>query len=399
MKSTKWLVSLAGVLICSSNIAFADFTWNGFLTVGGGIADPDEGETLEGYEDTFTFQEDSVLGLQASSELSDKVTATVQVLAKGSREFEPEISWANISYNVNDDLMVRVGRYQMPLYLYSDYLKVSYAYHWISPPSDVYVDVASSQNGINVVYDKSFSFADVTAEFYYGSDDADLSGTGGTDLVTEWRKQWGLVGTMAFDWVTVRLSYNPVHLTVDGYGNVPLPAPLNNIDGLRAVLNSLPVGLVGTGASQVADDLAYEDDKLIYGSAALKLEPGNFLFVTEFTDLDYKSGPGADGNTWYVSGGYRFGDWMVHLTHSESDQDAADLSSKIPLIPTVTDGLIAAVDGVTGFYEIEKETDSLGVRWNFSPGVAFKAEYADTEVTDNPSRSGKVLRFAIDAVF
>ncbi|GAB1259243.1 hypothetical protein [Aurantivibrio plasticivorans] len=388
---------LMGLMFFLPSICFAEITWNGFLSVGGGIADADEGDELAGYEDVATFQQDSVLGLQASTDINDHVSVTVQILANGANGFDPQVTWANVNYQFSNDLAFKLGRYQTPLYLYSDFLDVGYAYHWISPPSEVYLGAGSTQDGIELIYQKSFGDAYFTGQFFYGGA-SEIVESSGVDLSVDSRKRGGFAVSMVYDWLTVRAGAQSTETSIEGYSDIALPG-VGSVGGLIATLNSLPVGLVGTGAQNTAEILAFQEDEFVYSSLSIKAELGQFLVVTEFTDLAVDDSPAAEQQSWYVSGGYSFGDWMIHLTHSETDNEAPDLTSDIPVIPTVTDGLIALIDGFTAATAIDQKTNSIGVRWDFTSGVAIKAEYSDIDADNTPASSGNLFRVAIDAVF
>ena len=50
---------------------------------------------------------------------------------------EPELEWVYLGYNY-EDLLFRVGRLRIPLFLYSEYYYVGYAYTMARPPTEVY---------------------------------------------------------------------------------------------------------------------------------------------------------------------------------------------------------------------------------------------------------------------
>jgi len=118
---------IAGLVAVPMSPAMAEIQWNGFLSVGAGMTFDDD-EKLAGYDNDLSFAPDSILGLQASSELGENLLVTGQWVARGDTS-EVKAEWLYLSYQFNPNLRINVGRQRMPLFLYSDYMDVGYAYH------------------------------------------------------------------------------------------------------------------------------------------------------------------------------------------------------------------------------------------------------------------------------
>jgi hypothetical protein len=376
--------------------ASAELQWDGFISAGGGIADPDSGSELAGFEDKFTFDTDTVLGLQVRGAINEKLSATGQIVARGSEDFDPDMAWAYLSYEATEKLTAKLGRIRLPFYLYSDFLEVGYAYHWISPPAEVYFVPVDSTNGFDLVYSTNFGRVDASLQGYFGSFDKDIDSEG-TAINISARDQVGLVATGNYDWLTLRGSVHQSKVNLGGFGETALPAPFGSIDNLAATLNGLPSFLVGAAGSEVANNLSADDVTFLYSEFALKAEYNNWLFVTEFTRLKSDSGPLADQNRAFASIAYTMDDWTVHFTQGRADDDAADVSGSLPVIPGVTDGLIQLVDGIADGFADESTTNTIGLRYDFTAGAAFKIEYSD--VDDKKGVDGNIVRFVVDAVF
>jgi len=129
------LTKVAYVLfLATAQNAFAsdgDIRWSGYMNlVGGMLKDKEINDFtsntqhpgIVGYENRFTGMQDSQFALQASKRLTDKLTVTGQLLARGSvDEFKQEITWAYVSYDINGNSMLRAGRLGLPTFYYSDY--------------------------------------------------------------------------------------------------------------------------------------------------------------------------------------------------------------------------------------------------------------------------------------
>lgn len=159
-----------------SGQAIADIQFNGFLSVGGGLIDTDKRD-YEGFDDSLSFDTDTVFGLQTSSQLSDNLSATGQIVSRGSDGYEAEIEWAFLTYQMNDELQIRMGRLRAPFFSFSDFLEVGYAYPWIRPPVEVYGNVPfNGVAGIDAIYTQNLDTWDLTWQGYLGRfrDDVDV---------------------------------------------------------------------------------------------------------------------------------------------------------------------------------------------------------------------------------
>ena len=74
---------IAGLVVAPFSPAMAEIQWNGFLSVGGGMTFDDD-EAFAGYDHDLSFAPDSILGLQASSDLGENLSVTGQLVARGS---------------------------------------------------------------------------------------------------------------------------------------------------------------------------------------------------------------------------------------------------------------------------------------------------------------------------
>lgn len=382
--------------------AQAEISLNGFLTAGGGISDTDGGNSLRGYEEDFTFDNETVLGLQLRAPISEKLSATGQLVARGSEEYDLDMAWAYLSYEASDSTTLRLGRFRTPFYLYSDYLEVGYAYHWISPPEDVYSLPADSVDGFDIVFNKPLGPVDSTLQVYGGSIDSSFS-QGGQEIETKIRNQAGLAITLNYDWLTFRISHHEAQkVSFGGIENIFLAEEIGTIGDLADTLNGLSALTSNPGYAEAASNLTVEDTKFSFDEFALKVEWNNLLAVTEFTELKADSGPVGQQNRMFATLGYSFGPVMVHVTRVEADDDPATIAATIPTnIPGLegTSMLLAgAVDAIAeDFVTSSREENTLGVRWDFEAGAAFKVEYSDIE--DDTGTDGNIFRFAIDLVF
>lgn len=158
--------------------AHADVDISGFASLRATAVDSDTSASpyarYQGDGD-ISFKDESLFGLQFSYDLSEKLTATAQLLAQGRNDFEVEAEWAYLRYQINDDHQLMVGRMSNPIFRQSQYQNVGYAHNYARLPLAVYSDFEiTTLDG--VALDSLFPIGNYTLEtklFYGNSNDSD----------------------------------------------------------------------------------------------------------------------------------------------------------------------------------------------------------------------------------
>ena len=86
MKTKLAILSMAGLL---TTPALADIQINGFANLIGGMT-LDDDESVYDYDSDFNFNPASVFGLQVRGDVSDKLSATAQLVGRGSDDYDAE---------------------------------------------------------------------------------------------------------------------------------------------------------------------------------------------------------------------------------------------------------------------------------------------------------------------
>ena len=127
-------------------------------------------------EKGFQFDQESLLGIQLKKEFTPNFSFTTQLIARALNPNEgskPTIDWAYLSWNPIKDLplTVQAGRMRIPLYYYSDYLYIGYAYPWVRPAPDVYGWPIYAYDGVSLTYKQQIGKSDwaMTATGWYGN--------------------------------------------------------------------------------------------------------------------------------------------------------------------------------------------------------------------------------------
>jgi hypothetical protein len=364
-----------------------DFNFSGFLSVGGGMVDDENGPAYGGYdEEDFTI-DNNLLGVQISSDVSDKVTATVQLTARSENDYEVDAEWAYLSWQATENSKIRAGRLRTPFYMYSDFLDVGYAYAWISPPQEVYYLPFNNVNGVDFYTANTLGIFDTTLQAYFGGfdDELDLNNDGFAEEAKT-RNQMGVAATLGKDWWTLRAAYHKADLWVDVTG-VSLGA--NTIGDFAGILTSL-----GFGAN--ANNLLVEEDSVTFAEVGLNIDTGRFVAAAEYVEFEADDALFSKNKRGYVMGGVRFGEWLVHLTASQSKDEASHPEAGIPVAPQ-TAPLIGALQAVAASQAIERDVITVGTRWDVTSGTALKFQIDD--VDDENQGDQKVFSVALQTVF
>lgn len=353
------LLTLGAVI--SMPVHAADIRFNGFASVVGGmtlnegtvpgpefpavIPLPESETTFTAdrttagiYDDEWSFDPDSNYGLQIMADLGDGLSVTAQITGAGGEDYEAEIQWAYISYDLAPETTLSLGRQRIPFFFYSDYLDVAYAYHWIRPPVEAYSSPTSNYNGVQLLQQFSLGDWDGRVQLYGGNAAAEAE-----NREIETNNMIGVVGYIANDWLQLRATYLVSELWAEG--------------------SVSPEGDVQDRDNPV--DTAF-------AGVAARAQLGNGFVVTEYTlqHLDEPVGTNfgvanEDVIGWYVSAGYTFGSVTPHITYAEKEDHYTDEAYLIPNSPLFT----------TDQKRI-RETVTVGLRWDFHPSAAFKAEYS-----------------------
>ncbi|MEZ8345879.1 hypothetical protein AB4456_12000 [Vibrio splendidus] len=130
------LVSVA----CGANAAsMEDISISGFGSVGIGKANNDvnyAGYTSENLE----WEQETLAGLQFDFKVNEKAKFVTQIVANSRYDYEPKIEMAYASYDF-DSFTVRAGKLRLPLFFYSDYTDLGYAYPMIRPSQELYENI------------------------------------------------------------------------------------------------------------------------------------------------------------------------------------------------------------------------------------------------------------------
>ena len=187
--------------------AEADVSFSGFASFyyGKALSDADEGGTTEGLGQEGEYRDFNKLGLRMDVDLEEKLSFTAQAIAKGKNDYDLEFDWINATFAITPDLTVSVGRMRLPIFMYSDYIDVGYAYQWVAPPHSVYgVPSFTAYEGANIRWVADMG-GDWTSDLvvYAGNIEEEEENVG-TTLTFE--DGAGFTWSVDREWLTLRMS-------------------------------------------------------------------------------------------------------------------------------------------------------------------------------------------------
>jgi len=273
------------------------------------------------YDDQFDIGQESKLGIQTRATISDELSATLQVMSRANNEYEAEVEWLFVNYALDDDLELQAGKLRVPVYYFSEFMDVGYAYPWIRVPADAYSLDVTSFNGLQLnhrTYMGGFNFA---TTLYAGrnsprspEDSEIMSFIFGGNVKRSFTDMLGFGFEVSTDSTIAKVTYSQA-----------------NMEQTRS--NSFDAADDGTTTT----DINFID---VY----LQQNFGSFSVMLEYNDYDpfYAS--------YFVSGTYQMDRATFYLMHSQFTLD-----SEIAGVPIE-----------------EHDTNSVGLRYDYRPRVSLK---------------------------
>jgi len=304
------------------------------------------------YRDHFSLKPESHAGVQLQYNFSPQLNFVGQVVIRGE-DTTPNVTWAYANYKLDEHWEIHVGRQRIPLYYYSPFQDVGFAYPWVSPPPELYGWDATNYNGASLRYTNSFGENNVTSSLFAGEEKVANSGyyklnySGDTDV------SWAdIVGA------DIELNHGP--LTI------------------RAVyLQS------NTKTTNIPNGVDASSTLKAYGIAA-NLDFDSWFVLSELTQLERNYGPTqysykAPAST--IGAGLRLGKWTPFVNYAMYSE-RADNSALFPTTPS------------------KFKRSSLTLRYDIDSNSDIKVQVDHhTDTTFNTSGNVNMFRVSYDRIF
>jgi hypothetical protein len=370
-KFTKGLLAI--VMLAAASNSHAKVEFNGFATIAAGVTSSED-EVLYGYDEDIKFQPESLLALQASSNLGEGFGVTAQIISRASDDWKTQFEWAYISYDPTDNWRLLIGRQRAPFKLFSDYVDVGYAYPWVSPPQGFYSSAFDSYDGIGSIYDFSMAGFDSSLHLLYGNsaDDPANDGAGPIEIDNFFISAL----TLTKDIFTLRAAAGTRVLSIS------FPELDDNIvKNWHALAKHPQLALTGIDFTGIGDAIAIDDDRNNFITTALKADFESGFAIFEWESTDYTGTFIGKSTNWYVSGGFTLDEWVIFATYGVNETEVDNLSITDKAEGLGLDALIGGTKFVMAGQEKDEKYYSVGTRWDFHASTALKFEL--TQFDDN----------------
>ncbi len=389
---------LAG-LLAAPPAAAIDLSWSAFGTVGYAISNqPYKYQRF--IDDDGTFKRDSVAGLQLDTKLTNEFAATVQVKIAADngtdRRYEGSVSWAFLSYRPTNDLLIRVGKQRIPLYLFSETLDVGTTYDFARLPTEMY-SLAPANDAISVSFNKTWKLGEgeLSTDGFYGYSDNEFrnsfrEGIPGVQdagpLFTKLKFR-GEGFSLAYrkDDDVVRLGVIRAHIRPANKAPLQSDFPFVSLApgiGYYQVSDSLPGPGVRTESAVASTTITAGADVAL---------PLDFRVLAEFArNTAARTNIAPQGNRGYVAVLKRVERWTPYVSYAflRSPQGQRDLENRVNdnSIPAFIPGaaLINAsqVYGADAINVYHQTSWAFGTSLSFSATSKLKGEFLRTHVYD-----------------
>lgn len=387
MKRALVLGILAALAAASTQAQSVQITGFGQMVAGtaiDGTRSPTTGERSfpgTGYDSDWDFKDESLFALQVRGDLNEQWSATAQIVARGRDDFDPEFAWAYVGWNGGNGWSAKLGRQRIPLFRYSDFLEVGYAYPWLRPPHAVYNFQFSNYDGASLAYSFGTGSWFSTVSVIGGKHESTVSISGQPADQELQSLVGGSFETVYNDWLTLRAGYFQADVVIDAQA-----------------LNPLLGALRGNGFRNVADAIDFNDPGSFVGFGA-EINHGNWLVISEYTKVQIDDSYYSDKSQFYVTGGYRLGAWTPTFTYGTRDADAKTaIIGLLPNVPPLA-ALRAGVSQVVFSEDLDATYMGFGLRWDVATNVAIKADYTRYENEGPAAAEADVLAAGVVFTF
>lgn len=303
-----------------------------------------------GVGDHWSSVLDNRIGAQLTLNLTDGVTLIGQGLVRRNSmdETEWKTTWAYARWRPDPQWEMGLGRFRHPLFMITEEYDVGYGWPWVRPPVEVY-----SLAGDGTYIDGG------KLRYQWPLDTYQLSLTGFAGQLTVDSKPRSYYETRLYG---VELALTDGDLTLRTsllQADVELEAR-----GLQNVID-----LIASQNPAVADDYAIDNIRhQRYANLGLRYDNGQWLVMAEYVRLWLQTRALPDKEGYYLTLGRNLGEFTPYLSYAR--QEVSDSLSEYRLT-----GIAAqTANAFLRANNSEQRTYSLGVRWDFYPGLALKAQ-------------------------
>jgi hypothetical protein len=366
------VVTQAGAIDLGNGVSFKAFGTLGLVHSNNSEADYVTSTYTQrsgaGFTDATSYKVDSKLGAQLDWQASEKISFSTQLLSKQYEDdtWTPRIESGFLRYEVAPELDVRVGRIHPPVFNLSDFLDVNYANPWVRPPIEHYAIVPFSYiDGADLLWRTQSEEVSWLVQPYIGQAKMDnaLGDTNDASIT-------GLNVRAGHGDFTFRAGYALDRFQVTG-------------DTIDYYLVQLRVQCqVDPVACDIMDQIDSKDSKATYLSLGGSWDNGDYFILGEWGKSVLNVPFFPEMQSWYLSGGARIESWTPYISFARAKDTSPIFDDSVNSIPndivnTMHNGIMQG-----------QHTIALGVRYDFMPNMALKAQWDHIKTDCRDSQAG-----------
>ncbi|HUO95765.1 MAG TPA: porin [Steroidobacteraceae bacterium] len=318
---------------------------------------------------------DSKLGLQLDMRLGERVSAVVQLVAQhqSDNDYAPRLEWANLRFQLTNDLSARIGRIALPLFMVSESRLVGYANTWLRPPLEVYnTGPITSNDGVDVSWRGDCRGFAATVQALAGHIRQQFPG----GIAVDGRRILGVNATVEHEHTTLHLAYTSADFSAD---SAALDQLFDGYLQIGEALSAVPA-LAPAGAATLAFASAYRPVDKDYASVDVGFthDPGAWFATGEWVHEHIGSSL-QDSRSAYLTLGVRWRALTPYVTWAGVTDLPREHATLPPVqLPAPFGPALAALnegigDALAGYWGSEHSW-SLGVRYDLTKSADLKLQ-------------------------
>ena len=326
------------------------------------------------YDGKLRFDGDSLLAVQARVDLSPRVHAVWQLLARDDVRYgqRPRNEWIYLGWDAQPNLNLKLGRTALPVFLHSETRHLGYAQLTARPVNTVYqLNPFTHVDGLALRHGRSMGRGELRTEFSAGRAELALpSGTIDADRMVS---------------LALRYDEGPWSLRLAG-SDYRFDMRLANVQRLYSQLVSGATGCTNC-ATVLAARAPLEGVHAQVQAMALQHESGSWSFTAELARRSSNNSIVADSLAWYTLLAYRVGEWSPYAVLGAIRFREPPLGLQThPAAPAAARRANALIDLYLQTPN-DRRITQLGLRWDLHARAALKLQWERYRAT----REGRVL--------
>lgn len=401
MKKLSLVTLMAAAGLLSSTAAHAGYDlfgeWfrvEGFGTLGAYQSNNDDvrvrpdARARAGSEGDLRFDGDTLLAVQGTVNPNGPLKGVIQMVSHKKIDgttydgnWRPLTEWAYLGWDITPEFNWKAGRVVAPLFMMSDTRNLGYSQIAVRPPQMVYqINPITNLDGMTANWDLRAGETLLTLTGMYGkSSVANSSGNFKAGKIFG-----GALKANNGDW-TARAGVTYFN-QIDVLLTSALQAQYNGI-------RQLDLAGCTNCAAEVDSKAPLNDVHLKMLSFGLTWEHDDYTVQAEYVNRFSNSLAAPDTKGWYIQGSKRIGDWTPYVRYGElNNYDSVNLVNG-GAMPAQYATALAGANNAKLFGDQTRSELAFGVRWDFTPKAALKAEYNIYKAGNPTGGSGVMINY------